>query len=149
LAPSIRDNTRAGDFIFVSGQNDQILPDALKGYVIVNVKDVIPPERRTIIIADRLEKHPGTHAYLVVGSAVKPDGSRNIVTILNSAARQIYGDSPMWRRQVYLEVSPPGIGALNKMLINNIGIAEGYRDDVFYQLNWDFRLSPWGNDSMF
>jgi hypothetical protein len=145
----------AGCFIFVSGQNDQIRPDVLKSCVAVNAKDVIPPYRRKIIIdlADRLTKHPDTHAYLIVGSVVEADGSRNILTIMNSAARQVYrdsrplyGDSHIWPRQVYLEVSPPGIAALSKMLINNAGIAEGYRDDVFYQLNWDFHLSPLGND---
>ena len=33
-------------------------------------------------------------------------------------------------------MNPRGIEAVNKLLIED-GFAEGYRDEVFYQMNWD------------
>ena len=66
-----------------------------------------------------------------------PHGSRIIATIRNLAARQIYGSDTLPPfHQGCADLNSAGVDVINKRLVED-GFAEGYRHDVFYQLNWD------------
>jgi hypothetical protein len=119
----------------------------------VHIDDVIGRERQEIIIdlAERLKKHPDIQAYLLPGDSklVAEDGSRLIIVVHNSAARAIYqqtdpDDLPPFG-QAYWDLGVLAIQALNKRLIED-GLAKGYQDEVFYELNWD--VGVYGRDDI-
>jgi hypothetical protein len=107
----------------------------------VHVNDMIPKERHRMIIhlARRLKTYPDLQAYLISGSSLEPDGSRTIFTIRNSAALKIYGPGSgdsLPSGPTYIDLGVRGLEILHKRLIE-MGISHGYKDDVFYQINWD------------